>query len=92
MLEGYLNYTAPRPVGPGTLDLTGGYSWSKTKFDSLYFEATGLHSDALGNDGLPAADLVKNIVYVQQSKLISFFGRAELQHRRQVHRVVQHPS
>ncbi len=61
VLEGYLNYTAPRPVGPGTLDLTGGYSWTKTKVDSLYLEATGLHSDALGNDGIPAADLVKNI-------------------------------
>ncbi len=75
VLEGYLNYTAPRPVGPGTLDLTGGYSWTKTKFDSLYFEATGLDTDALGNDGIPAADLVKNILYVQESKLISFFGR-----------------
>ena len=70
VLEGYLNYTSPRPVGPGTLDLTGGYSWTKTKFDSLYFEATGLDTD-----GIPAADRVTNILYVQESKLISFFGR-----------------
>jgi iron complex outermembrane receptor protein len=76
VLEGYLNYTAPHPVGPGTLDLTGGYSWIKTRFDSLYFEATGLASDAQGNDGTPAADLVKNILSIQESKLISFFGRA----------------
>jgi len=76
VLEGYLSYTTPRPVGPGTLDLTGGYSWTKTKFDSLYFEATGLDTDALGNDGIPAADQVKNILFIQQSKLISFFGRA----------------
>ena len=75
VLEGYFNYTAPRPVGPGTLDLTGGYSWTKTRVDSLYFEATGLDTDALGNDGIPAASLVKNILYVQESKLISFFGR-----------------
>ena len=26
VLETYLNYTTPRPVGPGILDLTGGYS------------------------------------------------------------------
>jgi iron complex outermembrane receptor protein len=76
VLEGYLNYTTPRPLGPGTLDLTGGYSWSKSRVDSLYFEATGLDSDALGNEGIPTADLVKNILFVQESKLISFFGRA----------------
>ena len=76
VLEAYLNYTTPQPVGPGTLDLTGGYSWSKSKFDSLYYEGTGLDSDALGNDGIAPADLVKNILNVQESKLISFFGRA----------------
>jgi TonB-linked SusC/RagA family outer membrane protein len=76
VLETYLNYTTPKPVGPGTLDLTGGYSWSKTRFDSLYFEATGLQTDGLGNDGIPAADNVKNLQSLQESKLISFFGRA----------------
>jgi TonB-dependent starch-binding outer membrane protein SusC len=76
VLETYLNYTTPKPVGPGTLDLTGGYSWSKNHFDSLYYEATGLDSDALGNDGIPAAENVTNIEYVAESKLISFFGRA----------------
>jgi TonB-linked SusC/RagA family outer membrane protein len=76
VLETYLNYTTPQPVGPGTLDLTGGYSWAKTRFDSLYFEATGLQTDDLGNDGIPAADDVKNVEYEQESKLISFFGRA----------------
>ena len=77
VLEAYLNYTAPRPVGPGTLDLTGGYSWTKTKFDSLYFEATGLSQRRAGERRYPpAAANVKNIMFVQQSKLISFFGRA----------------
>jgi TonB-linked SusC/RagA family outer membrane protein len=76
VLEGYLNYISPRPLGPGTLDLTGGYSWAKSHADSSYYEATGLDSDALRNDGLVAADLVKNILYVQESKLISFFARA----------------
>jgi iron complex outermembrane receptor protein len=76
VLETYLNYTTPKPVGPGTLDLTGGYSWSNTRFDSLYYEATGLQTDELGNDGIPAARDVTNIEYLQESKLISFFGRA----------------
>jgi TonB-linked SusC/RagA family outer membrane protein len=75
VIETYLNYTTPRPVGPGVLDLTGGYSWSKVRFDSLYYEGTGLDSDALGNEGLAPADLVKNLFAVEESKLISFFGR-----------------
>lgn len=75
VLETYLNYTTPRPLGPGTLDLTGGYSWTKTHTDSSYYEANGLNTDALGNDGLSAARSVKNILFEQESKLISFFGR-----------------
>ncbi len=75
VLETFLNYTTPRPLGPGTLDLTGGYSWTKTHTDSSYYEANGLDTDALGNDGLSAAASVKNILFEQESKLISFFGR-----------------
>jgi iron complex outermembrane receptor protein len=76
VLETYLNYTTPRPLGPGTLDLTGGYSWTKTRTDSSYYEANGLTTDALGNDGLANAATAKNVLFVQESKLISFFGRA----------------
>ena len=75
VLETYLNYTAPRPVGPGTLDLTGGYSWSKTHIDSLYYEGNGLSTDEGGTDQIVPAANVTNIVFEQQSKLISFFGR-----------------
>jgi iron complex outermembrane receptor protein len=75
VLETYLNYTAPRPVGPGILDLTGGYSWSKTHIDSLYYEGNGLSTDEGGTDQIVPAANVTNIVFEQQSKLISFFGR-----------------
>jgi iron complex outermembrane receptor protein len=75
VLETYLNYTAPRPVGPGVLDLTGGYSWSKTHIDSLYYEGNGLSTDEGGTDQIVPAANVTNIVFEQQSKLISFFGR-----------------
>ena len=76
ILETYLNYTTPKPIGPGTLDLTGGYSWTKTHVDSSYYEANGLTTDALGNDGLAGATSIKNVLFEQESKLISFFGRA----------------
>jgi TonB-linked SusC/RagA family outer membrane protein len=76
VLETYLNYTTPKPIGPGTLDLTGGYSWSKSHTDSSYYEGNGLSSDDLGNDGIAVAATVKNNLFLQESKLISFFGRA----------------
>ena len=75
MLETYLNYTTPRPVGPGILDLTGGYSWSKTHIDSIYYEGTGLSSDEGGTEQIVPAANTTNIEFEQQSKLISFFGR-----------------
>jgi iron complex outermembrane receptor protein len=75
VLETYLNYTTPRPVGPGILDLIGGYSWSKTHIDSIYYEGNGLSSDAGGTNRIVRAANTTNIVFEQQSKLISFFGR-----------------
>jgi TonB-linked SusC/RagA family outer membrane protein len=75
LLETYLNYTTPRPVGPGILDLTGGYSWTKTHTDSIYYEGNGLSSDEGGTDQIVRASNVTTIEYEQQSKLISFFGR-----------------
>ena len=76
VLETFLNYTTPKPVGPGTLDLTAGYSWSKSHTDSSFYQGDGLSSDELGNDGLANAARVKNNLFIQESKLISFFGRA----------------
>jgi iron complex outermembrane receptor protein len=62
-------------VGPGILDLTGGYSWSKTHIDSIYYEGTGLSTDDGGTDRIVPAATSTNILFEQQSKLISFFGR-----------------
>jgi TonB-dependent starch-binding outer membrane protein SusC len=76
VLETFLNYTTPKPVGPGTLDLTAGYSWSKSHTDSSFYQGDGLSTDELGNDGLAVASRVKNNLFIQESKLISFFGRA----------------
>jgi TonB-linked SusC/RagA family outer membrane protein len=75
VLETYLNYTTPKPVGPGILDLTGGYSWTKTHVDSIYYEGNGLSSDEGGTEEIVDAANETNIFFEQQSKLISFFGR-----------------
>jgi TonB-linked SusC/RagA family outer membrane protein len=75
VLETYLNYAAPQKVGPGSLELTAGYSYADVNVDSTKVEARGLSTDLLGVDGFPAAQTVQNFVDVQDSKLISFFGR-----------------
>ena len=76
VLETYLSYTTPKPLGPGTLDLTGGYSWTQTHTDSIYWEGNGLSTDAFGNERLVPAATVTDLRFEQESKLISFFGRA----------------
>jgi iron complex outermembrane receptor protein len=75
VLEGFLSYAVPREVGPGLLDLTAGYSYGKTRgeFGSVF--AKGLSSDALGPNGIPGATTLQSQLNVQESKLISFFGR-----------------
>ncbi|MGH7507990.1 MAG: SusC/RagA family TonB-linked outer membrane protein [Gemmatimonadales bacterium] len=76
VLETFLNYTTPKPLGPGTLDLTGGYSFARSHMDSVYYEGNGLSTDAFGNDSLVPAATTSHIVFEQRSKLISFYGRA----------------
>ncbi len=75
VLDGYLHYAVPRTVGPGLLDVTGGYSYSKSHGEFPSVQATGLSTDVLGPDGIPSADFVTTTQNVQESKLISFFGR-----------------
>ncbi len=76
VMETYLNYTTPKPVGPGILDLIGGYSFSRTHMDSVYYEGNGLSTDAFGNDSIVSATSTANIIFEQRSRLISFYGRA----------------
>ncbi|HUX32480.1 MAG TPA: TonB-dependent receptor, partial [Gemmatimonadaceae bacterium] len=76
LLETYLNYTAPLNVLPGTIDLTGGYSYSQSNAQYPWFSETGLSTNLLGDNGYPTALVVQNQQNIQDSKLISFFGRA----------------
>jgi TonB-dependent starch-binding outer membrane protein SusC len=75
VLETYLNYTAPLAALPGTIDLTGGYSYTLQHSDFLNYNSTGLSSNLLGVNGVVPADNVTNSDYVTDYRLISFFGR-----------------
>jgi len=75
VVEGFLSYAVPREVGPGLLDLTAGYSYSKSRGEYPSTFAQGLSTDALGPNGIPASTTLQNQFNIQESKLISFFGR-----------------
>jgi iron complex outermembrane receptor protein len=75
VLETYLTYSAPTSMLPGVLEVTGGYSFVKSNsdFSSLYLRGVG--TDLLGTNGTPAATTVTPSSGVNESRLISFFGR-----------------
>jgi TonB-dependent starch-binding outer membrane protein SusC len=79
LLETYVSYAAPiRALMSGSLDLTAGYSWSGShaEYTSLY--ETHLSTDLLGDNGIPTSTTgaVTNSSPIDESRLISFFGRA----------------
>jgi iron complex outermembrane receptor protein len=75
LLEAYLDYAAPLNVAPGTIALTGGYSYGHSQGDTSIVALQGLSTNVLTDNGFPKANTVTNLLSVQESKLISFFGR-----------------
>jgi TonB-dependent starch-binding outer membrane protein SusC len=74
-LETYLNYGAALGAVPGTVDVTGGYSYAWSHAEYPFYEAKGLSTDLLGGNGVTSARTVQNFQDIQESRLISFFGR-----------------
>jgi TonB-linked SusC/RagA family outer membrane protein len=75
VLEAYLNYAAPLRYVPGNVDLTGGYSYSRSHSEYSPFSESNISSNFLGDNGIPTALNVNNTKSVVDYKLISFFGR-----------------
>ena len=75
-MEWYLNYTAPLRVAPGNIDVTGGYSYTHSNADYSYLNVNGLATDLLGVNGIQGARTTQSVPNPQESKLISFYGRA----------------
>lgn len=73
--EAYLNYSAPLNAVPGTIDVTGGYSYGWSHAEYPYYSANGLSTDLLGGNGVTSATSVVNFQDIQESRLISVFGR-----------------
>ena len=75
VLETYLNYTAPTGLIPGTADVTAGYSYQQEHGEYPFIYERGLSTDLLGVNGIPGATTVQNRLFIEDYKLISFFGR-----------------
>lgn len=61
------------------LDATAGYSYENSDAEYPEFQADSLASDLLGANGVPAGSgKIRPFLSVEESKLASFFGRANL--------------
>lgn len=75
LLETYLNNAAPIALLAGNLDVTAGYSYAQGHGEYPSLTVTGLSTDMLGNAGIPAGRPPQPTMWIDDNKLISFFGR-----------------
>ena len=75
VLDAYGDYARQLPSLRSNVDVTAGYSFEHMVANYPSFFAQGLSSDLLGLNGVPAAKVSSNTIYVDESKLVSFFGR-----------------
>lgn len=75
VFDSYLNYVTSAGSLPGTIDATAGYSFTDSYAEYPWFQATGLSTNVLGGSGVTSATTVQNGMDVQESRLISLFGR-----------------
>lgn len=78
LLDAFLNYGHRFDDLATDWDVTAGYSYDEGTAEFPYFEAQGLDFDLLGTSGIPAAEEVRTSMWVDESKLISLFGRTNL--------------
>jgi iron complex outermembrane receptor protein len=79
VLDAFGNYTSRVNAIAADVDVTGGYSFETFRGNNASFTAIGLGSNALGTGGIPSATRVFTPpVNVQERRLASFFGRANV--------------
>lgn len=75
VLELFANYGRTLADYDSDIDLTAGYSYEESRGDFPSFFAQGLSFDLLGPNAVPAAELERTFLDVQESKLVSGFAR-----------------
>lgn len=76
VFEMFGNFNRKYEQFESVVDVTAGYTYEQQKGDYQSFFAERLATDLLGPYGLPSAQTTVNSLSVDESKLISFFGRA----------------
>ena len=76
VLDVFGTYTRKLADIGSTFDVTGGYSYEDSRGDYPSFYAEKLSTNLLGANGVPGAQVQQSYLTVDESKLISFFGRA----------------
>ena len=76
LLEVFGTWARKLSSSGSSADLTAGYSYEQSLGDFPSFFAEDLSTNLLGSNGVPSAKTTGNSLDVQESKLISFFGRA----------------
>jgi iron complex outermembrane receptor protein len=62
-------------MGPGRINAVAGYSFTRSHAEYPRLEETGLSSNLLADKGIPTAVNVRSSFFINDYKLISFFGR-----------------
>ena len=75
LLETFGNYTRRLESLRSDVDVTAGYTYEQVSYDSTRAFAQGLSTDLLGPNGIPGARVAQNFLDVQDSRLVSVFGR-----------------
>lgn len=75
VLETFATYNRKMEDLASSFDVTGGYSYEDSRGDYPSYYAEGLSTDLLGPNGVPGAKVQQNSLYMDESKLISLFGR-----------------
>ncbi len=76
VLELFGTYTRKLSDAGSNFDVTGGYTYENSRGDYPSFYAEKLSTNLLGANGVPGATVQQTYLSVDESKLISFFGRA----------------
>ena len=76
VLEVFGNFNRDISLLESNIDITAGYTYEEQTGDYASYWAEDLSTDLLGQNGIPLAQESQNNLFVEESKLISFFGRA----------------
>jgi len=76
VLESYLSYARSLNFAPGTIDATAGYSYTQSHAEYPSLTLRGLSTNVFDINGYPTATTVSPAgPFIEESKLVSFFGR-----------------